>query len=54
VLDKNAIRSPAALMDAESLLGGTMGAGLAIARVLPGFEFFRVVLDFYFLILDFC
>ena len=33
-------------MDAEIFLGGTMGAGLAIALVLPGFEFFRVVLDF--------
>jgi hypothetical protein len=46
VLDKNAKRSPAALMDAEIFLGGTMGAGLAMARVIPRFEFFRVVLDF--------
>ena len=29
VLDKNAKRSPAALMDAEILFGGAMGAGLA-------------------------
>jgi hypothetical protein len=47
VLHENTKGSSPALMDAEIPLGGaTMGAGLAIARVLSGFEFFRVVLDF--------
>ena len=55
-LNKNAKCPPPAFVNTKGLLGldDTMRTGLAVAHVLPGFELFRVVLDFQFLTLDLC
>jgi hypothetical protein len=49
MLDQNAKRPPPALVHAEPLrLDGTMGTGLAIARLFSGLKLSRVDLDFFF------